>query len=86
MCGILIYRDAVLAEGYPVHAIPFSRVKPADLLYFPGHVALFMGDGKYIHSTGDIRTFGCTVNSLDPKDPDYRADLAGCLKGAGSIF
>lgn len=86
MCGILIYRDAVLAEGYPVHAIPFSRVKPADLLYFPGHVALFMGDGKYIHSTGDIRTFGCTVNSLDPKDPDYRADLAGCLKGVGSIF
>lgn len=86
MCGILIYRDAVLAEGYPVHAIPLSQAKPADLLYFPSHIALYLGKGKYIHSTGNIHSFGCVINSLNPGDPDYRADLAGCIKGAGSIF
>ena len=86
MCGILIYRDAVLAEGYPVHAIPLSQAKPADLLYFPSHIALYLGEGKYIHSTGNIHSFGCIINSLNPDDPDYRADLAGCIKGAGSIF
>lgn len=86
MCGIHIYRDAAIMEGYPVHAIPLSKIKPADLLYFPSHIALYLGDGKYIHSTGNMQSFGCTVNSLNPNDPDYRADLSDCLYGAGSIF
>ena len=86
MCGILIYRDASLVEGYPVHAIPLSKIQPADLLYFPSHIALYLGNGKYIHSTGHMDDFRCRINSLNPKDADYRADLAGCLKGAGSVF
>ncbi len=86
MCGILIYRDAAIKEGYPVREIPLSQIQPADLLYFPGHVALYLGEGKYIHSTGNPASFGCTINSLDPKDPDYRKDLALSLDAAGSIF
>lgn len=86
MCGILIYRDAAIKEGYPVHEIPISRIKPADLLYFPGHIALYLGDGKYIHSTGNLKSFGCVINSLNPEDADYRADLAKSLKAVGSVF
>lgn len=86
MCGIIIYRDAVIKEGFPVHEISFSHIKPADLLYFPGHVALYLGNGKYIHCTGNLNSFGCVINSLYPEDNDYRADLAESLLAVGSVF
>lgn len=86
MCGIVIYRDAAIKEGFPVHEIPFSHIKPADLLYFPGHIALYLGNGKYIHSTGNLKSFGCVINSLRPEDEDYRADLAESLLAVGSVF
>ncbi|MCI9136167.1 MAG: C40 family peptidase [Lachnospiraceae bacterium] len=86
MCGILIYRDAAIVEDYPVHEIPISQIKPADLLYFPGHIALYLGDGKYIHSTGNPNSFGCVINSLNPQDCDYRSDLAENIIAVGSVF
>lgn len=86
MCGILIYRDAAIVTGYPVQEIPISRIQPADLLYFPGHIALYLGRDKYIHSTGNLGSFGCVINSLNPQDPDYRKDLAENITAAGSIF
>lgn len=86
MCGIVIYRDAVIKEGFPVHEISFSAIKPADLLYFPGHVALYLGNGKYVHCTGNRNSFGCVINSLRPEDNDYRADLAESITSVGSVF
>ena len=32
--GILIWRDAAIKEGYPVHEIPIEQAKPGDLLFF----------------------------------------------------
>lgn len=86
MSGILIYRDAKQQSGYPVRTIPADRMKPGDLLYFPGHVAMYLGHGKYIHATGAADSFGCTVNSLLEGDGDYRADLAESFMAAGSIW
>lgn len=86
MCGIIIYRDAVIMEGYPVRKISLSRIQPADLLYFPGHVALYLGKGDYIHSTGNLSAFGCTINSLNPYSPVYRKDLAETITAVGSVF
>ena len=84
--GILIYRDAVIKEGYPVKEIPFVKSRPGDLLYFPGHIAMYMGNGRYIHSTGKPGSGGVVINSLKPEDFDYREDLAAGLLAAGSIF
>lgn len=86
MCGILIYRDAAIKKGYPVHEIPRSQIKPADLLYFPGHVALYLGNNKYIHATGNLNSYSCVINSLNSQDMDYRADLAESLYAVGSVF
>lgn len=86
MCGILIYRDASIQKGYPVREIPRSQIKPADLLYFPGHIALYLGNDKYIHATGNLNSYGCVINSLDSRDMDYRADLAESLYAVGSVF
>ena len=84
--GIVIWRDASIREGFPVHAIELKDAKAGDLLFFPGHVAMYMGDGRYIHSTGKAGSDGVTFNSLDPDAPDFRADLKEQLTGVGSIF
>ncbi|MGN0482661.1 MAG: NlpC/P60 family protein [Lachnospiraceae bacterium] len=84
--GILIYRDAEIREDYPVHAILLEQMQKGDLIYFKGHIAMYLGDHKYIHCTGHKNSFGCVINSLDPNDPDYREDLAAGILAVGSIF
>ena len=85
-CGVLIYRDAKLVEGWPMHKIPLEQAKRGDALYFPGHIALYLGEGRYIHSTGAARSGGVVLNSLDPAAPLYREDLVKSLYAVGSLF
>ena len=84
--GILIFRDAKIVEGYPVHEIQKADRKPGDLLYFPGHIAMYVGEGRYLHSTGKVGSGGVVYNSLDPNSAEYRKDLADSLYAVGSIF
>ena len=86
LCGILIYRDASIVEGFPMHEITLDAIKPGDLLFFPGHVAMYIGDGRYCHSTGKSGDDGFTFNSLDPNAPDYREDLHKKITQVGSYF
>jgi hypothetical protein len=80
MNGIYLPRDAsqqalvgkTVAEGKE----ELDRVKPGDLLFFGRkledgseritHVAIYLGDGKFIHQTGTVR-----IESLNPEDDDY---------------
>lgn len=84
--GILIYRDAKIVPGYPMQEISKEELLPGDAIYFPGHVAMYLGDGKYIHSTGYAKQPGVTQNSLNPEDADYRQDLALKITAYGSIM
>lgn len=84
--GIVIYRDAQLRPGFPLHEIPVHDCAPGDLLFFPGHVAMYIGAGRYIHSTVYADSYGVVLNSLDPAAPDYRPDLPPLLTAVGSIF
>lgn len=86
LCGVTIWRDAKLKEGYPLSEIPCERLGMGDLMFFPGHVAMYLGDGRYVHSTGKSGSDGVVVNSLDPGAPDYREDLANGITACGSIF
>lgn len=85
-CGVLIYRDAKIVEGWPMHEVAFEDKKPSDALFFPGHVALYLGEGRYIHSTGAAVSGGVVINSLEPEDPLYRDDLVKSLYAVGSVF
>lgn len=84
--GLLIYRDASIREEFPVNPVKKEDLKTGDLIFFPGHVALYLGDGKYIHSTGYEKTPYVTINSLREEDPDYREDLAQKITECGSVF
>ena len=95
MNGVLIWRDADIREGYPMKAIwregeemclVEERAKTGDLLFWRGHVGMYLGDGRYLHCTGHERVFGCRVNSLRRGDEDFREDLAEALKVVGSVF
>ena len=90
MSGILIYRDARIMPVFPVREIPMGNpaetARVGDLLFFPGHVAVSLGDGRFVHATA-YPGCGCvTVNSLNEKDPDFRKDLREKLIAVGSVF
>ncbi|MCI6677398.1 MAG: C40 family peptidase [Clostridiales bacterium] len=80
--GIVIYRDAKLKEEFPVKLITREQLLPGDLLYYPGHIALYLGEENYIHASQTAAKV--VINSLDASKEIYRADLA-CPQ-VGSIF
>lgn len=84
--GIIIFRDAKIKEGFPVHEINFNDKKPGDLIYYPGHMTMYMGDELYIHATARNGSDGVVINSLEPTSPNYREDLAKEILRVGSIF
>ena len=84
--GVYIYRDARLMPGFPVRRIPYEDMKEGDLLYFPGHIAMYIGDDVYIHSTARPGSDGVVINSLNPDADNYRRDLAESLYAVGSVF
>ncbi|MEG1069180.1 MAG: SH3 domain-containing C40 family peptidase [Ruthenibacterium sp.] len=84
--GVALYRDAAIKTGFPLHEIPFANVKPADLWFFSGHVALSLGGGRFVHATAYPATNGVCIASLCSEDSGYRADLKASLYAAGSIF
>lgn len=84
--GIVIYRDAAIRAGFPIQEIPYASVKPADLLFFPGHVAMYLGDHKIIHSTAYAGSDGVVINSFLSEAKTYRPHLEETITAAGSIF
>ncbi len=84
--GVVIYRDAKIKPGFPLKKIDFARAKPGDLLFFPGHVALYLGDGRFVHATGHTGTEGVILSSLNEGAPDYRPDLRQTMYAVGSIW
>ncbi len=84
--GVIIYRDAHIKDGFVLREIAFSQAGCGDLLFFPGHVAMYLWDGRFIHSTAHPGTEGVIISSLNEGDADYRADLKETMNAVGSIF
>lgn len=88
--GIRLPRDAYQQEAF-TDAIALEDLQPGDLIYFgtaerTTHVALYLGEGHYIHSSGkDQGRNGIGIDSLtDTSDPVSLAYFKQ-LKGAGRV-
>ncbi len=79
---MIIWRDAKLQS--PLKPITMEQIKPGDLIFFPGHVAMYIGENRYIHS--NQRHSGVCINSFQPYDPDYNERLLQTITGVGSIW
>lgn len=73
--GVMLPRDASqqVRVGAVVNKSDISQFRPGDLLFFGNvktgrinHVAISMGNGEYIHSSGQVR-----ISSLRPGAPNY---------------
>lgn len=82
--GAYIYRDAKIMDGFPLREISREQLKRGDLIFFPGHVAMYIGNEQYIHSS--LGGNEVNVNSLNPLDDHYREDFATTITGYGSLF
>lgn len=94
--GVWIPRDAYQQERFcqPLAVRPgqWQLLRPGDLLFFGSpqrctHVALYLGNGRYLHSSGQAHgRNGIGIDSLSPQSDDpvsrhYRAQL----RGAGRV-
>nr|WP_106780194.1 SH3 domain-containing C40 family peptidase [Lysinibacillus timonensis] len=82
--GVIIYRDAKIVEGFPIKEIQMDLMQKGDLLYFPGHIAMYIGDSLYVHSS--LGGNEVSINSLNEQHPKYRQDLATTITAVGSLF
>jgi len=98
--GIIVYRDAKIVKNYPLKKLDYKKtqdghidescfldgtLKIGDTLYFPGHIAMYIGEGRYIHSTGYKVNMGVTINSLIPTAADFRQDLYDKLYAVAGV-
>jgi cell wall-associated NlpC family hydrolase len=87
--GIILARDASQQARYGEHPDfnQIGKLQPGDLLFFGRnaqrvtHVGLYMGNGRFIHSSGLVR-----INSLNPDDPAYNDVLFKKLVSAGRVL
>lgn len=76
LCGLTLPRDASqqVTLGTPIESKNPADLLPGDLLFFGDlpqkitHVAVYEGDGNYLHASGRVRR-----NSLVPQTPDFDA-------------
>lgn len=70
--GIMIPRDANIQMDF-MKKVERRQSKPGDLLFFPGHVAIYIGEDKFVHATGADAVV--KINSLNKDSKLYRKDL-----------
>lgn len=84
MNGIHVYRDAHVDRSPSLRIIELKQAKEGDLLFFPGHVAIYIGDGLYIHSTTALGGVG--FNSFNPESPIFNEGLKKSLNAVATAF
>lgn len=86
MNGVSIPRERFLKPDGTLHPVRVEEMDEGDLIYFREGIGICMGDDKFVHASDYRGLEGVMVNSLRPKDPDYREDLAARIVAVGSIY
>lgn len=58
-------------QGVRIHKL--SQLEPGDLLFFPGHVGIWLGEGRILHASASVGQV--TVTLIDPPEGAYAQEL-----------
>lgn len=88
--GIWLPRDSYQQEAF-TQPIPLDRLQPGDLIFFgtpqkTTHVALYLGEGNYIHSSGQAQgRNGIGIDCLSETGDAVTQAYYQQLRGAGRV-
>lgn len=88
--GVWLPRDAYQQECF-TQRIAIEELLPGDLIFFgtpekATHVALYLGEGYYIHSSGEkMGRNGIAIDLLSPHGDDVTRSYYQQLRGAGRV-
>jgi hypothetical protein len=71
-CGYRLRRDSV-DQRKSGRRVSMKNLKPGDLIFSPGHVAVYYGSGKIIHAS--MKAGGVFIENLLPEMPNNRSDI-----------
>ncbi|MBD2448084.1 C40 family peptidase [Nostoc sp. FACHB-152] len=88
--GVWLPRDAYQQEAF-LQAISIAELQPGDLVFFgtpqkATHVGLYLGDGRYIHSSGKAQgRNGIGIDVLSEQGDEVSRSYYQQLRGAGRV-
>ncbi|MDJ0733844.1 MAG: C40 family peptidase [Nostocaceae cyanobacterium] len=88
--GVWLPRDAYQQEEF-LQPITITQLQPGDLVFFgtpekATHVGLYLGDGRYIHSSGkDKGRNGIGIDILSEQGDEVSLSYYQQLRGAGRV-
>ena len=89
--GVRLPRDAYQQEGFLL-PISMEELEPGDLVFFgtpqkATHVGLYLGEGRYIHSSGkEIGRNGIGIDVLSEQGDTVSQSYYKQLRGAGRVI
>ncbi len=79
--GVSLPRDADQQQAATAPIATTAELTPGDLVFFPGHVGLALGDDEYLHASAQVGFV--TVNSFDPAAPHFHPWLSKNFTAGG---
>lgn len=82
--GAAIWRDAVMEKSIKIKETTLEKAKMADLLYFEGHIAIYLENGLFVHSSASAG--GVCYGSFDKDSEYFNEYLSDKLLHVGTYF
>ncbi len=84
--GVVLPPKMELPQNGPLFSIENKMMDEGDVIYFQDSMGIYVGENRFVHATNIPDNEGVVVSSLNPKDDDYREDLATQIVSIGSLF
>lgn len=81
--GVMLPRDSQDQMNF-MRKLQRRESKSGDLLFFPGHVGMYIGEDKFVHATGSENIV--KISSLNSSSKLYRQDLDEKYICTGTVF
>ncbi len=84
--GVSVPREVFFKPGGHIQPVPATRMDEGDILYFHDTAGIYIGEGKFVHSTQEKGFEGVVISSLRAKDEDYHQVLSSQLVAVASLY